>query len=644
MDTAESGKSRVYKVVLTDRTTSPKVNRYLRDLLGISVWDASSLMNKVPSIIQDGIQLHRAIEIKSQLGRFGLTAKIESIGGKVDDAKEPEAAGGKTAAKPEPVKPRKVSKPKSTGQPIFAKPTPPKPPSSAKPKSAGQPLFAKASPPKPVPAAQPKRPSRLTSRILIRTPVLKIMIPFIVLLIVVIIIIFIGESRPGIDFLSKGNIVQKQERGAGKPQKKFVPSKEDLIARVKDPRSEQTSPSGGVSADGSEGGGSPSGAGGQGGGYTGSGAGAGAGGAGAGGGGAGAGGGGAGSGAGGAGAGSGAVGAGAGAGGMPGSGKVKLPSEAMAGLDRLGEREGAGLSNDKFRELLEDARKALKNPQSRDVVSDYNRLQMAGMMRDELSPSTADMLDGSEFANLNEQLKRSAQKQKLEPGVDLYPEITGAGIKIQTNLPDAAMVKVIIKVAGSKESMEFEIPVDMGTIEIPHEGGFPSGKITVRVILLPLRDQLDEVVEAIGRNGENLKGGYVKGKGKLDYEGFLNNRIARTRGEISKDEAESELRGIMAMQGMENAQLSEFEDFAFDRKIFVTISADGVDETDFIWKACRSTGLLTEEMDEPPKFLRLVVNGGQYFIPTYKCRKMLREYREDDPAGFDYLVNNIILL
>ncbi|MBC8279101.1 MAG: hypothetical protein H8E46_12780 [FCB group bacterium] len=629
MSAADSEKSRAYKIVLMDRTTSPRVNRFLRELLDISVWDASTLMNKIPSVIMEGIPLHRAIEIKSQMGKFGLTIKIESVSAETPEEQGPEKVQSKPAAKPPKEKTRKTSKPKPTSQPLFAKPTPPKPETAAPPPSK------KAPPPSmPVAKRKPLQPSRLTTRSLKRTPVFKILLPFFILLIIVIIIIYAGDYSEAPGFLTNRNIVQKQEQGAGVPYRKTVPTKEDLIARVKSPHTTQSQPAGGGEVAGS--GTMPAGgAAGQGGG-AGSGQGAGGGAQGS-------------QGASGMGAGGGAAGSqgtpGMGAGGgSPGAGTTNLPDNAMAGLERFGSREGAGLSNEKFGEMLEQARKSLAHPDPKKALNDYNRFRMADLMKSELPAETADMLNGGEFRELNDQLKKAAQQANLKPEVSLYPEFTGVGLRVQTNLPDKAIVKVIIRIAGSKETIEYDIPVDMGTIEIPHKGGFPSGLVAVKVILMPFKDQPEEAMEAIGEEGENLKGDFVKGKGKLEYEGYLINRIARSRGDVGRDEAEAELTSIMAMQGVEDAELSDFEDFAFDRKLFVTISADGVDEADFIWKACRSTGLLTLEMDEPPKFLRLVVNGGQYFIPTYKCRKMLREYREDDRAGFDYLVNNLILL
>ena len=627
MSAADSEKSRAYKIVLMDRTTSPRVNRFLRELLDISVWDASTLMNKIPSVIMEGIPLHRAIEIKSQMGKFGLTTKIESLSAESEEEPEAGKVQQKPAAKPPKEKPRKTSKP--THQPLFAKATPPKQ------KTTAQPLFAKPAPPKPSAKLEPQHPSRLTTRRLKSTPIFKILLPFLVLLVIVIIIIYLGDFNKAPGFFTNGKIVQKQEKGIGKPHQKTVPTKEDLIARVKSPHTseplsnragsgDQSGSSGGQSGGGS----SPDGAGGIPGskGMPGGGAGGGS-----------------------QSGQAGAIpgqsgGAGSGGSGSPGSGKLDLPDNAMAGLEPLGSREGAGLSNDKFRELLEQARKSLANPDPMKALNDYNRFRMADLMKNELPAETAAKLNGEEFQTLNERLKKAAQQANLKPEVSLYPEFTGVGLRVQTNLPDKAIVKVIIRVAGSEETMEYSIPVDMGTIEIPHEGGFPSGLVAVKVILMPFKVQPEEVLEAIGEAGENLKGDFVKGKSKLEYEGYLINRIARSRGDIGRDEAESELKSIMAMQGLEGAELSDFEDFAFDRKLFVTISAEGVDEADFIWKACRSTGFLTQEMDEPPKFLRLVVNGGQYFIPTYKCRRMLREYREDDRAGFDYLINNIVLL
>ena len=633
MEDREKRTSRSYRVILKDRTTSPKVNRYIRDLTGKSVWEASSVMNTVPSVILENIPLHKAIEIKSALGKFGLNIAIENV----EDLSEKKGEPRKEKEQRE----KAVSKP--------AESPPPKAEIPAKDDSSVNRISK----------LTPESPARLIRRRWKRTPVLWMVFPFIFLLIIVIIIYYIGEKGTLEKLLPapKNNIVMSQESGEKLPQKRFIRSQDDILAKLKESQESMSSPSpispnkedvesdndsvisnqsnypdysdkdnrsldkpessrtglesdagsiagqrahaskskGEVSAAGTAGkadasrvppGQSSSSA-------------------------------------------------GRGMGDSPG------PS-LCSDLEFIGPKESLGISPEKLNAIIDHARNAVKSNNEKAASEDFQRLKLAEDYKNDLSEPVARMMNSPELQALKDDLQDIYERYLLDDDLKFYPELTGVIIKIHTNLPDASKVLVQLNLPGSKKALEYPTQVEEGIIELPHSGGFPSGLIAVRIILVPLTQQPNDVINVIGIDGENLSGGLNDGKGNIEYNGYLNNRIARSRGDIRKEDAVDELYQLAVMNGMENFELDDFEDYLHNDKMFITISANADDEEDFLMRACRSTGMMTAEMDNPPPYLRLVLNGGQYFIPTFKCRILLREYRENDPEAVSYLINSLL--
>ena len=634
MISEDKPQSRLYRVILLDRTTSPKINRYLRELTGKSVWEASAMMNNIPSVILSNIPLHKCIEIKAQLGRFGLSAKIESM-------IESEAA--EITPKPAVVPARPVEEaPLET-----MKPHPPETAPVEKPAEA------------PVePPFSPQPPGRLIRWKTTGKPLIYMLLPFIIFFIIVIIVIYLGEKGAGGRFFVSGKISSYEESGRKRAKMKFVPSKEDLAERLRKSRESMSSavPEAGVDSSSLARGGEPS-------------------------------------------PGSqpgpgvsiseavpppasqpdmtGEKGAGvslapsspAGGAGdkshlpspMPGQSSaapaVSIPSgnkpseagqESVKGIpvskEFIGGKEADGVSPEKLDNLTEHAQNALELGNLKAAAEDYQRFQMAEASLDDSPKETARRLQSPQAQNLRDELQEAAGKYGLQSELGFTPEIVGAKINIRTNLPDKSLAKVELILPGGEKAEEFVLPVEMGLLEIPYSGGLPSGIIIIKIILLPLGEQPEEAAQLLGKSGENMKGALVKGKGKVDYQGSISNNIARSRGEISKEEAERELQAIAAMNDLKQFKLSGFREYVFEEKLFVTISAEGVDEAEFILKACRSAGMLTQELDEPPPFLRLIVNGGQYFISTFYCRQVLREYGENDKAAFQFLLNYLFTL
>jgi|GEM_PF-2546426 len=630
MITEEKPQSRSYKVTLLDRSTSPKINRCLRELTGKSVWEVSTIMNNVPSIILTEIPLHKAIEIKAQLGKLGLNSRIESM---FEEASE-------TILHKLPIKPDKPA----IELPVSI------PPASAEEIS---PAEHKLSPPLPPHVPQP--PSRLTKRPRKKRSLIFLLLPFIILLIIIIIIIYLGEIRGGGSFFLGGKITSIEESGSKRAQMKFIPSKEDLAERLKKsrealiassaettpetslavqdsslpvpeippelstPESQESVPSTSPSATGMplsispaspQTGGqfkptlaspasrqpstSPTSA-------------------------------------------------------TPGGAQptVSVPKSVKGTSvpkEFIGGKEPAGVSPEKLHALANHAKNALNRGNLREADNDFSRLQMAEASLDDSPKETARRLESPEMQNLMYNLAKAAGKSGLQAPVEFEPEIIGAKINIHTNLPDDCLTKVELTLPGEEKPQEYNLPVEMETIEIPFDRGLPSGKILIKVILLPLAQQPEIVAEILGKNGENLKGELVKGKGKVEYQGSLNNNVARARGEITKEESEREFKLTASMNDLKQYKLSGFKEYIFEERLFVTISADGVDEAEFILKACRSAGMLTQEMDDPPPFLRLIINGGQYYIASFYCRQVLREYGENDIVALQFLLNQLFTL
>lgn len=616
--------SRSYKVVLADRTTSPKVNRYIRDLTGKSVWEASQVMNTVPSVILENIPLSKAIEVKSQLGKLGLTAKIETVTSEIPDTPPPSSADTQT----------------------------PEPAPSVSPDT-------EASPP-PEPAPQPEKidplpPSRLRHAKKLKKNNRKIIIPFIILFIIVIIILLIGGCPDyRIKILEIGRISQQQELPEIPAGTRFIPSDENISDRLKKapgspyynpdssyaphdsgdnppPMTAETTPSAPL-AESSHALTPPANAGSSGqnplaasGGKS-----------------------------------SSPVGSQtpssynnaqqmpAVSGKSPGtkssplsdrprSADAKIPSDFVGG-------KSPKITPAKLNALLDQAKIAAASADRPSASLDLQRLKLAQAAAEPAQFQITDRLESSDVQNLLDQLAPLAGKFDLTPQLAFQPEITGASLKIQSNLPDQTLLTILLALPGASRPLEYTLPLENGMVEIPISGGLPSGNIGVKIVLEALKKQPMEVLSVVGRNGENLNGPAVKGRGVVEFTSALKNKTARSRGEIGVAEAEAQLNTLIQAQGLNKYKLSDFSEFAFEKKIFVTVSADGVDEAEFILKACRSVGLLTQEMDDPPLYLRLVVNGGQYFITTFQCRRLLREYRENDPAAFDLLLENLITL
>jgi hypothetical protein len=170
------------------------------------------------------------------------------------------------------------------------------------------------------------------------------------------------------------------------------------------------------------------------------------------------------------------------------------------------------------------------------------------------------------------------------------------------------------------------------------------GIIVLRVYLAPLEENPLSVLETIGFDGEFMGGPFYQGEGELEYAAYLDHKVEPSQKVVSPLEAETEIQNLGLGQGMPEFKTSGFSDSSLLKKPFITISADGVEEGDFILKACRSMGLLTMWMDNPPLYLRLVVNQHQYFISTVVCRRLLGEYGENDLYGFQYLLNHLLAL
>ncbi|NQS99045.1 MAG: hypothetical protein HQ591_11370 [candidate division Zixibacteria bacterium] len=634
-------KVRFYRVILMDRTTSPKVNRLIRELTGVNIWEASTLMNVVPSVIVEEIPLHEAIEIKSKLGRLGLRAHIESTSVSDSDGDESDLSVDRTITGGKPSTESPVKEPEPSKESIKPSEAPP---------DISQPS---TSPMKPLP------PGRLSSRKRHRISFFRTALPFAGALVVVVIIIYVmGECNGRIPFFEGGGITQYQDTGKPSPQQQFVQTEQDIIAKIQRLREEGQDgksviseqpvsdvptgiPKGGeeplVKPEGVESASDtsvedaysnaiiPS-----------------------------------------------------AAGERPAPEAVK--EEERAGGDTLdsplkihskgnskgesglspgwlggehpsrsprefvGDSLGEGISDEKLDALMDDARRAVSRNDSAIASQDFHRLKLA---EDLVSPSQGDILDrfnSPDYKDLVDKLESIRRSYDLRGGADFCPEITGANIRIPTNLPDGTLMGVEIDLPGGDKPLKYILPVNLNMIEVPQESGLPSGVIIVKIYLMPLREQPDEALGIIGKKGESLAGPFYKGKGKVELSAQLNNRIARWRGEISEEEAEEELKLIASGEGLGSFDVSGIADFSKDEKPFITIAASGVEEEDFLIKACRSTGILTQDMDNPPQYLRLLVNGHQYFIPTFICRRALREYGGDDAAGFEYLANNLLSL
>jgi hypothetical protein len=310
----------------------------------------------------------------------------------------------------------------------------------------------------------------------------------------------------------------------------------------------------------------------------------------------------------------------------------------------VGSPEGVGVNSEKLEAFVKDAEKALSQKDSNAVKQDAERLDLAETLAEPQQRNVLDRFNAPAMKDLRQRLDKVASMQELKPGLEFQPELTGAEIRVETNLPDSALLEAKLSLPGRKSALEYTLPVENGAVQLPYSGGLPSGTIGLNLELAPMEEQPPSVLDIIGEQGENLKGEAVKAGGKVQFQGRLSNRVARSRGEVTSENAESAFKRLADAQGLSDFTVSDFHNQNLPENSFVTIAADNVNEEEFVVKACRSAGFLTMEMNEPPQYLRLVVNHHQYFIPTNICRKVLREYREDDPAVLDYLLNYLLAL
>lgn len=628
MSSGEKPDVRRYKVILLERTTSPKVNRFIRDLTNVSNWEASSRMNSVPSTIVDGLSLHKSIEVKSQLARFGLRARVESSAG-TDVTKEEEPETKEESQIPPGSEPKDAIVTEEAAKTVEDSPTP-----------------VKKEPSKPIPGGSPPRKKKRKS------PLLVILLPFLIILIIIIIIIFYEPISDYFNFGYEGKITVYQDPGKLPKKLKFKKTAEEIFAQSRTssdkpsdsfslppelpPHSgdgEPPSAEAGLSAPQGgevEGSGSPS---------T-----------------------------------PGLTPAPSGFGGPEGDVSVgkegaqpktlSTPASVSGGKalpGGLGQRlkvgspptapqsaenllDNAGFTPEKIETLIAGAQSALNQGDSAAAVIDFERLRLADALVKPDKNRIREAIDRPQNLPLMKKLAAAARRVNLKPGVEFYSELTGVRIRVHTNLPDSALVKVSLNIPGGDKPVEHVVPVMARMITIPGMDGLPSGVIVVKVVLMPLRKQPQSVLKAIGKKGELLTGQFVKGRGDIAFLDSLNNPWARSRGVITQAEAKSEFNRIASGQGIEDFEVHCGDSFRPDDLSIITIAADEVSDENFIMKACRSAGLLTSEMDEPPYYLRLIVNRRQYFIPTFVCRRLLREYRKDDPAGLDYLVNHLFTL
>ena len=617
MSESDKNGKRFYRVILLDRTTNSKVNYYIRELIGASIWEASTLMNAVPSVIVDNIPLHKAIEIKSRLNRFGLNSKIESI----DEETKPQPG----IVPPPPA--RRSETVKEESQPEEDEP-------SAERDVEQEP----ESPPMPQP------PSRLRKRKRKKIPLFYIFSLFLILIIIIIIWLLVPpdylprvKHEPRIVASSPENLPKKLK--VTRPPAENVidniityPGGGSFVSNIPDSMSEEISgydtseppsasdgepasdssgvykppydlslkPQSSVSA--APGIASPVSSAGQSGKRDNS--------------------------------------------SMPTVMKSNLGQPAFpGGPGFISADTGPGLSQKKLDDILREAERTARENDLKSAGTNMRRLDLARNLAQKYQPALAPQLNNENVGSLLNKMERMADRNAAQEGVEIDPEITGAGIIIHVNLPDGSIFGVNVRQPGGEEDeRKFTLSSQDNVIRIPLPQGLPSGVFRIRLQLLPHRIQPISVLDIIGENGEELKGRFIDEKGEVDYSFSLQNMTARTRGEISTEEAEAEFARLVKRAGENNYRLEDFDSLQRGTAAFVTIAADNVDETDFIVKACRSIGMLSKEMDNPPQYLRLIVNGNQYFIPAYICRRALKDFRQDDPSVTLFLINHLITL
>ena len=620
MPEERSTEERLYRVVLLDRSTSAKINNFICATTGISKWEAAALMNNVPSAIMEGLSLHEAIEIKSHIEHLGARTKVESyiLGEELIGDEPPKETPDKT--EPVPVETPPEVQPVKHSHPTKKQPL----------KSAKKPTRKKKKEPK--------------NRKALYIAITAVMTAVIIIIVCVPVNEYFGKEDkylthyqdPGklpkkLKFMNSGQEETKKLTAMNKDTNTVLSLKPDKppVSKI---HGSKKSPLSGFSK--ALGGGKPkagaanqgtTGSPGQGGREK---------------------------------AGSGSLAAG-GAATPDQKGSAynydagnKTPSEGNpAGQGRTGLSSSEKQSRlpvtipdrpQRIDDFLKNTRQAVSQNNPRAASEAVRKIEVANMVARVERNSGLDDYRAPEVQQMLKDLKPIADQYEVSQGVDFYPEMTGIRVRVHTNIPDGALMKIVIEVPGQEEPIEYVVPVKENMISLPDVGAFPSGEIELKIAMLPMKDQPPYIVSILGPGGEKLTGPFVEKDGDIKFEDSVINPRARTRGDVSPENAGSELKRLASGAGIENPETTEFTGFDPEELSYITIEAKNVVEHLFITRACRSAGMLTTEMDDPPHFLRLIANGRQYFIPTFICRRLLRDFKKDDPAGYDYLLNSII--
>lgn len=593
MNSKNKSVPKVYNVVLLDRSTSPKVNKYIRSITGKTIWEASTMMSAIPTNILEGVSLKKALDVKSQLGRFGLRAEIKSV---TEEKVDPRISGAALVDIPKSVVEETIDESEVTEDMLEEE-------EGISEKDGGI-----------------RPPSRLSHKARRKTPLLVLLLPFILILVVVVIVYLMGSDKVMQVISKKPKTAQYQDVEKLPKKLKYGQTFDDNLAQIPSPAEEDSvimslpaeKPGEKIASIPPSGGDTPlmiipvEGA--------------------------------------------------APAGSAPAEEMGELHGPAMEGGDDMALGKGLTMADGygsaaeiiptpiELESIINDSRRAMRLEQPERTSECLFRLKFTERMMDPSDVYLQARYEAPTVQNLMRELSQAEARFGLKDGVAFVPELTGARVRIHSNLPDSAMVGAELTLPGGGEPMSFNLPALLNAIEIPDIGGLPSGEIVIKIVLLPLNVQPASVLEVIGSGGELLSGKYVQDDGGVVFKGSLNNPAARSRGEVSWEGAKSSFQNIASGQGLANFRVSDSGMNTYGEMSFITISANGVDTGEFIYRSCLSAGYLTRDMDQPPRYLRLIVNGMNYFITTYKCRKLLRDYAVDETAGFDYVINNLIVL
>ncbi len=595
MNKKEKSVPREYNVVLLDSSTSPKVNKYIRDLTGKTIWDVSTLMSSTPSNILERVSLNQALDVKSQLAKYGLKAEIKSVEAL---AKDTSISGAALVGMPG----------AAEGEELDAEAAGDKVKQGRKPSEPGE-ISTEAMP-----------PSRLSRKARKKTSALTYTLPFILILVVVILVYFLGGEKVQNLIPRKAKTVQYQDVDKLPKKLSYTQSPQEKLAQKRAPADDKpaimTVPSEAPPAAA----GTPS-------------------------------------------AGGGAApqtpspGLGGGGEAAPGQvpGTIQSPMPVPSARELSGDFTlppsiaelpgGQDLTSEKLEAIINDGRRAMRRKDYPGVANGLARLKLAEMMTKPSDIYINTRFKAREVQKLFGDLDSARAALGLESGVEFEPELTGAKVRVRTNLPDSAMLGVELGLPGGTEPLSFTLPVKGSWIEIPDLGGVPSGIIVVKVIILPFDAQPEAVMGIMGAEGENIPKDYFNDEGQVVFSGEVSNAMARSRGEISWENAEKSFKQFAKGQGLESFRVSDKGMRTPGELSHISISAMSVaEEGDFIYRSCISAGYLTRNMDNPPRFLRLMLNDHLYFIATYHCRKLLQDYSGDDDAGFDYIINNLLVM